>query len=54
MTRWYKCPRCIRYCVELNKTRNIYKCGECLKSFTKNEFEISSRKEFGRIESEHE
>ena len=53
MTKWYKCPRCVRYTATLiNKG---YVCNECEKNFSKEEFQKQSKKEFGEIqfESEH-
>ena len=54
MTKWFKCPRCIRYTVLFKPRQNRYHCQECLKSFTKNKFEALSKKEFGQKEFESE
>ena len=39
MAKWYKCPRCVRFSILLNKKNLLYECGECLKTFVKKEFE---------------
>lgn len=50
--KWYKCPRCVRFCV-LPCTKGFI-CHECLKKYTTIGFEKDSRNEFGETQFEIE